>query len=144
KNSAAARTWLASDQRRNFRINPPALQRGDNEFALPQTVGFILPVLQGAATAILEMLAGGRLTLRRCFQKRHNRRSVLVTRDIGHLARQRERHINLAVWKVGDAIAARTNRADCNLGRHRSFFPARRYSRLPSPPSIGDGQRPSA
>ena len=36
------------------------------------------------------------------------------------------------------------SRAMVNLRAHRSFVPASRNSRLPSPPSIGDGQRPSA
>ncbi|MNT95790.1 hypothetical protein D3C72_2377400 [compost metagenome] len=72
-------------------------------------------MLQRTAAAIFKMLASRILPFRRRFEKRHNRRTVLVARNIGHLTRQCERHINLAIGKIGDAIAARTDRADCNL-----------------------------
>src|SRR5690606_17142552 len=63
--------------------------------------------------------------------------------DLGnhHLAREREGHIDQPLGGVRDAVPLCAQFADCKALGHR-LRAASRNSRLPSPPSMGDGTRP--
>ncbi len=69
--------------------------------------------------------------------------AVAFDRSGDTLARQGEGNEDRSPLADRDPVALRAQRLDGQGIAHRSFTPASRNSRLPSPPTIGDGTSPS-
>jgi len=106
---AAAALAMGVDQRRDRRDNARMCQRLGDEAALPQVIFGERPVLHGAAAALREVLADRRNALVARLVDTIETAAVGVAGDrFGRhrFARQRIGHIDRAVGRVGDAVAA--------------------------------------
>ena len=101
-------------------------------------------MLHRTAAADAEMPAGGIDPQQRRRQDRNQFAPVFDARRRHRFAGQGERYVHRPVRGIGDPVALRAEPADLVTIAHRLFIPARRNSRLPSPPAIGEGCRPIA
>ena len=143
KHRPSPRLRLAGDKLADRRLDAAAGQGADHDVALPGAVGAGLEMLDGAAAAGSKMPAR-RLDAQRRRLGHRNQHAAIAFDGRDHLfAGQRERHEHRTALGVGDAVALRAEARDGEPRAHRSLIPASRNSRLPSPPSIGEGQKPS-
>jgi hypothetical protein len=141
---AAARPGRAGDDLVHGADDSLRSKRLRDLLALPGAIVFGAHMLQRTAAAGAEMPARRLDAERRRLQHGHEVGTVLVARRRHRLARQGVGNENVAAVRAGDAVALRGKPVDDKTRAHRSFTPPSRNSRLPSPPSIGDGTKPSA
>ncbi|CEG08838.1 hypothetical protein BN961_02257 [Afipia felis] len=141
---AAASGAVRIDERADLAGDAGLLQRIHDKEALPIAIGIHLPVLDRAATADAEILAEGRdpLGARRddLDEIAPVRRSAGRGCRIDGFAAERVGDIDVPAAIEGDAVAVLADMIDGEaLHLHQPRFAPRKNSRLPSPPSMAEG-----
>ncbi len=147
QDDAASAFAMRIDEIVHRRRDPRLRERGDDEVAFPRAVAVPFPVLHGAAAAHAEMRTDRDDAL--AARGLHPQQAPAVGMaapilDLDRLARQRIGDVDRAVRRIDDAIAALAEMRNGEAFDHDAPRRATmRNSRLPSPPSIGEGRAAS-